>query len=269
VLSLYQSPYLEQALARTDIGEVWGIGRQYETFLRTQGIETALDFTRCKDAWIKEHMTVQGLRLAYELRGISCMSLEDIRPKKQTITHARSFSSPVTDAGMMRESVAFYAARCAEKLRAEGAMARSVTVFVRTSPFAVEPCYSNARTLRIAVATDYTGDLIQCAWHCLDAIWIPGLKYQKAGVMLSDFSPRATRQLSLFDEQVRARNYQVVATMDVLNQRYGRGALGTAAEGFRQAWKAHATMKSGHYTTQWEDIIQVGKDTAKPGRNRP
>ncbi len=266
VLSLYQSPYVEQALARTDIGEVWGIGRQYETFLRMQGIKTALEFTRCKDAWIKEHMTVQGLRLAYELRGISCMSLEDIRPKKQTITHARSFGKALTDGGKMRESVAFYAARCAEKLRAEGMMARSVTVFVRTSPFAVEPCYSNARTLHLSVATDYTGDLIRHAWSCLERIYLPGLKYQKAGVMLSEFTPRASRQLSLFDEHIRERNYQMTRAMDRINQRYGRGVVGTAAEGIQQSWKAQATMKSAHYTTQWEDILKVGKETAKPGR---
>ena len=110
-------PDRDSVLARVLVEEVWGIGPNYARLLTQHGITTALGLRDADDHWIQKQMGVVGLRTVHELRGISCLPLEQCPPPKQGITCSRSFGRPVTTLAEMREAVAAYTARAAEKLR--------------------------------------------------------------------------------------------------------------------------------------------------------
>jgi DNA polymerase V len=82
---------IHEVLERFDIGEVWGIGRQYANLLKSLNIKTAWEFTQMDDGWVKNKMTIVGLRVKKELEGISCLEMELIPSAKKVICTSRSF----------------------------------------------------------------------------------------------------------------------------------------------------------------------------------
>jgi DNA polymerase V len=156
VLSLVRSTYKDLALARLPVDEVWGVGPRYTEMLRRRGIETALDLRDAPDDWVRERMTVVGLRTVTELRGIPCIPLEITPPNKKLITVSRSFGAATASLDELRAAIAFYTARAAEKLRRQKLAAGAVTVFIETDRFKPGPQYSNSVTLNVAPKSDNT-----------------------------------------------------------------------------------------------------------------
>lgn len=80
-------------------------------------------------------MGIVELRLVMELRGLSCLELEQCPPPKKGITCARSFGKAVTRLSEMEEAVSKYVTRAAEKLRSEQLLVTTLTVFMHTNQF--------------------------------------------------------------------------------------------------------------------------------------
>ena len=74
VLNLVGSPYIDQALDRVPIGDVWGVGWAYEAFFKANGITTALGFKKAPQPFIRQKMGVVGVRILKELNGLSLPS---------------------------------------------------------------------------------------------------------------------------------------------------------------------------------------------------
>src|SRR5262245_35865840 len=117
---------------------------------RRQGIETALDLRDAPDDWVRDKLTVVGLRTVMELRGTPCIPLEITQPNKKLITVSRSFGSATSSLDELRAAIAFYVARAAEKLRRQRLAACTITIFIETDRFKLVPQYSNAQTLNVA-----------------------------------------------------------------------------------------------------------------------
>ena len=244
-------------LAGTAVADVWGVGPASARLLTRYGITTALALRDADERWIGRQMGVVGRRLVVELRGIACLALEDCPPPKQGITVSRSFGRPVTSLADMREAVAFYTGRAAEKLRAERLAVNVVTVFLMTNPFKDEPQYSNAATVTLPVATDSTAVLLRYALPGVERIFREGYRYKKAGVMLTALVPANQVQGNLFDRQDRERSSRLMRALDRLNDHMGAGTLRYAAEGFTKRWRARFERRSPAYTTNWRDLPVV------------
>ena len=183
---------VDTLLSRVAIADVWGIGRKYATFLQNHGIMTAKDLKYADEQWIRKYLTVTGHRIVLELRGISCMPLEIVRPTKKGIMCAKTFGQEIQEYTELVEAIACYVARVAEKLRSQDSQTAFLTVFVRTNYFNKSiPHYENSYSIRLPFATAFTPDLIESALKGLKAIFQDGLKYKKAGVMLSKITPLA------------------------------------------------------------------------------
>ena len=99
---------------------------------------------------------------------------------------SRSFGTPVENIAELREAVASYIARAAEKLRQQGSASAAVYVFVQTNRFKTdEPQYSCGVTVPMVDPTDDTMLLTRAAFQGLAAIYRQGFRYKKAGVMLT------------------------------------------------------------------------------------
>ena len=160
-------------LDRIEVKEVWGIGPRYTAFLRRHGIRTVHQLTQARDAWVRRHLTIVGLRIVWELRGTPCIPLEEIPPSKKAIARSRAFGKPVRALPEIREAVATYIASAARALRKQGSVAGCLHVSVETSRFK-GPRYGDAATLRLPFSTASTSDLIHFAHQGLRRIFKEG-----------------------------------------------------------------------------------------------
>jgi len=249
----------EEILGLVDVGEVWGVGRRYSRMLKGRGVITARDLRNLRDDWVRKKMTVQGLHTVLELRGVSCIELEESPQPKKTVLCSRSFGRPVSDAAEMREAVSAYASRAAEKMRGQNSQSANIMVFVMTNPHKPEPQYSNSYCLRLPVLTASTPDIIKNALRCLEKIYRPGYNYKKAGVMLMGLEPENRKQLSLFEPEAgeTERKRSMMGALDRINSKWGRGMIGYAAAGLGRPWKMRQLRKSPRYTTDWRELPRV------------
>ncbi|MDI3467613.1 MAG: Error-prone, lesion bypass DNA polymerase V (UmuC) [Nitrospira sp.] len=257
VLDLLACPDRDALLNRIAVQDIWGIGPNHARFLQQHGILTALQLRQANDQFIRKHMGVVGLRLVMELRGVSCLVLDQCPAPKQGITCSRAFGKSVSTLTEMEEAVSSYAARAAEKLRVEKQAVTTMTVFLKTNEFKDTPQYSNALTLKLPVATDTTHELIQAALQGIRRIYRRGYLYKKAGVMFTGLVPVSLVQTDLFDSQDRARSKRLMAALDSINERYGAGTLQYASSGLTKAWKTQFHRRSLAYTTNWDELPEV------------
>lgn len=239
-----------------DVGEVWGVGPRISKRLRAMDIDTVLDLRNASPKEMRTHFGVVLERTCNELRGISCLDLEDVAPPKQQIMSSRSFGAPVETIGELREAVASYMERAAEKLRQQKSVSAAVHLFIQTNRFKEdEPQYSSGVTVPLVDATDDTLALTAAAFEGLTAIYRPGFRYKKAGVMLTLLSEKEVRQATLFDDPVASeKSSRLMAAMDAINQEFGRRTVRSGVSGVEQRWAMRAENRSPRYTTRWDEL---------------
>lgn len=245
----------EKLLSLQPVEEIWGVGRRIGKMLNTYGVKTALQLARMNPAFVRKNFTVVLERTVRELNGEACISLEEAPPAKQQIVCSRSFGERINTYESLRQAICQYAERAAEKLRGEKQFCRHISVFIKTSPFAVnETYYGNIASEKLFLPTQDTRDIISAALKALDRIWLDGHRYAKAGVMLNDFTPSGVSQLNLFDEvQHRKHSDALMKVLDGINHS-GKGKVWFAGRGISPEWQMKREMLSPAYTTRWEDI---------------
>ena len=249
---------IETALSIFPVGDVWGIGRQLARFLEGHGITTADQFRRMPDAWIRKHMHVVGLRIAWELRGIKCHELEFEPPPKKSICVSRSFSQRLTRIEQIREAMLTHTARAGEKLRYNGLLAQRMMVFMHTSPHTPnEPFYYAKMPFKLPFATNDTMELSHYAVMALDQMFQPGHRYMKCGVEMMDIVPVGAENLDLFSASRNPRNAALMQTLDKLNQRMGRNTVKFGGSGIARDWNTKRDLRSPRYTTDRGELFIV------------
>lgn len=251
---------LSTLFERIPINEVWGVGRQLTAKLEAMGVQTVRQLRDTDARMIRERFSVVLERTVQELRGTSCMELEEVVPDRQQIISSRSFGALIYDLEDLEEAVASYTARAAEKLRQQDSLAGVVQVMIRTNVFKPEaPQYQKAVTVPLPEATADIRILTRWTLRVLRRIYRAGYAYHKAGIALLDIRPRANQQLGLFvpDDHAQPRNERLMGTLDAINERYGRGVLRLAAEGIEKPWQMRRGNLSPRYTTEWKELARV------------
>jgi DNA polymerase V len=250
-------------LSQVAVEDLWGISSRWGERLRQLGIANAQQLQAADPARLRQGFGVVMERLAWELRGVSCLPLESIAAPRRQILTSRSFGIRLTELDDLRAAVTRFASRAAVKLRAQNLAASALNVFVQTSPFATEqPYYANAVTLRFAQPTQATGQLIGAAQRGLERIYRAGHAYQRAGVMLLDLSPERIAQADLFataqeEAAARERSQRLMTALDNLNRRFGRQTVYYAGEALSNRWQMKQQWQSPAYTTHWQDLPVV------------
>ena len=236
------------------IQDVWGIGRKLTQQLEALGVKTALDLADQNVQSVRRRFNVVVARTVSELQGVSCLKLDEISSPKKEIVSSRSFSKRITTLEDMRQAVSQYTERACAKLRREQQFARSIGVFIHTSPFASKPGYSNFLRANAPFHTNDTLAFCELSGRIIEQIWKDWFEYNRAGVMLSDFSATLKRQRTLFD-QPEKDNHQLMAAIDRINNTVG--SIHIAASGINQAWAMKREKLSPAYTTRWSDLPVV------------
>lgn len=245
----------QSLLKATPAGEVWGVGPRLTAKLAGLGIHSVADLQAADPSWLGRRFSVVLERTVEELRGVSCLEIEDVAPPKKQIMTSRSFGWPVTELSELREAMTAYTSRAAEKLRAEGQLAGEVHVFIRTNPFRPDaPQYSAGLRLHLPEPADDTLRLVKVTRFLLGRLYRPGFAYQKAGVLLSELQPATLRQGQLFDPTDTRRRDRLMRLMDQLNREMGRDTLFLAGSGIDRSWRMRQGNRSPRYTTHWGEI---------------
>ncbi len=263
-LTALSEPDLVTTLAKVPVGDVWGIGRKLSAQLQQGGIETAADLRRANPKRIRERFSVVVERTVSELQGVACVAWETEPPAKQQIIASRSFGQSLSALSELRAPIQFHANRAAEKLRQQGSAAGRIGVWIQTNIFREQDAqYTPNRSVAFPAATDDTAAITAWAMAVLEAIWRPGYRYVKAGVMLDDLRPRGMTQGTLFDSLPPEQDHRretLMKLLDTTNKRWGRGSIGIGAAGVKDqgGWGMERGLLSPRYTTNWDELRTVG-----------
>ena len=258
VCDMRSSQVRAELLPTVPVDEVWGIGSASAAKLTKIGVRTAADLAALDPDNARALMTVTGGRTVYELRGISCLPLELMEPTRKGIAVTRSFGAPVTSWEPMRQAIASYAARAAEKMRRYKVAAENIFVFMHTNTFNNDPFYSNGASARFAETTNDTGEVVALSVRLGERLWRDGFRYSKCGVMITELLPETVQQPALWGELDRERRERVWRTMDKLNATLGRDTVRILATGPKDAaWKLRAEFRSPRWTTRWDELPHV------------
>ena len=227
---------IDPLLEKVDINDVWGVGRQLTKFYHKNGIYNAKQLKNKSNTWIKKSSNVLGSRTAMELRGISCIDLEKTKSKRKSCVVSRSFGQRVEKYQELKEAVASYCLNASEKIRSESLITKSITVFIRTSPFQSRfGYYSNSKTIDFPIATSDSIEIVKTALTALESIFKNGYRYQKAGVLLSGLSEDAKNK-NLFSTEKDEKIKCLMKSIDNTNYRYGRSSISLASAGVQKRW---------------------------------
>ena len=248
-----------EILRNFEVGDVWGIGSQKTSLLHRNGIRTAWDLACAEDGWVKKHLTIVGLRTVWELRGISCLPLEEAVAPKKSIVSSRSFGREVLVEEELAEALSNYVATAAEKLRNQESAASFLEVFLNTSRFKEGSYYANSIHISLPQPTDYTPHLIQFSKSGLSKIFKAGFAYKKIGVMFGGLvSNRALQQNLFFKPTLSdAKQRIIMHLIDQANAKYGKEAIKYAAQGVAKSWAMKRDQCTAHFTTSWHELLNV------------
>lgn len=207
-------------------------------------------------AWLRAKFGVVMERTGNELRGLSCLALEEISAPRKQIISSRSFGQLIHTLPELSESVASHASSAAEKLRRQDSICGAIQVFVQTNPFREQdPQYSNSITIPLPNESSDTRLLVRAALFGLQRIYRRGYAYKKAGVMLSGVAAATVRQASLLPQHGSGeKSERLMQALDKLNQLYGRNTVSVFSAGNRKSWAMRRGNMSPCYTTNWRDV---------------
>lgn len=249
---------INEVLEGTGVGDIWGVGAQYTRLLVGNGIRTAMDLVQTNEDWIRRHMHVVGQRTLNELKGIPCIGLEEVVPRKKNICVARGFGTLLTKRTEVEEALANYAGLVAKKLRRENLCSREIHVFLQTNVHRRgDEQYFQSINCRLPVASSSSFELIQTASEALALIFKEGYNYNKCGCIALDLVPDSQVQHGLYDTLDREKDKQVMAAVDKVNSRFGGDLVRFARQGYGKRWKLRQAKLSPCFTTRITDILTV------------
>ncbi|MDC0215629.1 Y-family DNA polymerase [Candidatus Pelagibacter sp.] len=244
VTNLTDVKNIDLLLEKIDISDVWGVGKQLTKFYHQNGIYNAKQLKNMSNTWIKKNSNVLSSRTALELRGISCIPLETKNLKRKSCIVSRSFGTRIEKFQELQEAVASYCLNASEKIRSELLIAKSITVFVRTSPFQNKGIYySKSKTIDFPIATSNSIEIVKTALVALNKIFINGYRYQKAGIILTGLI-NSDGNKNLFSSEKDEKIKTLMRSIDNTNYKYGRSTLRLASAGIKKKWNIRKDYSS-------------------------
>jgi DNA polymerase V len=262
VLVLDTRKKIEQALHKTKVEDVWGVGYQYALKLNRFNVFTAYDLSIKNEEWARTNLGgIVGVRLIRELKGFEGMVMEDQLEEKKMIMTTRMFGEAVKDITAVKEAVATYASRAAEKLRRQNGAAKMISVFMVKKQESHNASFHRGVTVSsyftLPVATSLTHELIKPAIAIVERLFEEGTTYKKAGVMLSHIVKDNSIQGNLFVSDNKNKERLLMDAIDNINFSQRNDILKFASSGMDRDWKMRQEYRSPKYTSRWEELCKV------------
>lgn len=250
------------ALKKTRIGSIWGVGRAYAEKLVNVGITSAWELSNMREEWAHTNMGgVVGVRLIRELNGIPSIEMVAPLENKKMIATTRMFGTPVSELNDIKEAIATYTSRAAEKLRRQHSAAKAISVFIVPQEKAENVHFSHGPVISahtiLPSATSLTQELIKPALELAEQVYRKGKLYKKAGVMLSGLVPDDSIQGNMFFSETKNGSRKLMDMVDNVNFSMRDDVLKFASSGTSRDWKMRQELRSKRCTTRWGELLDV------------
>ena len=256
---MYLDPkYSDEYLKKFEIQDIWGVGRQLTKFFIKNNILTAFDLKNVSNTWIKKSTNVLSAKTVMELRGIPCIDLLPHSEKRKSCCVSRSFGRKVSNLEELKEAITAHSLNATEKIRTDEQITRSITVFIRTSPFNKDKrYYSNSHTVELPIDTNNSLEIVKYALEALDKIYKPGYLYQKAGIILSKLKDADKFERNLLTPIIEKDLKKLMNAIDLTNTKYGRYSISLAQAGINKSWKMRRQHSSKIDTASFYDLPTI------------
>lgn len=250
----------EQALRKTRLEEVWGIGRRQAPKLRGRSLAKAYDLTRLSDAQARSYFgSVQGTRLCAELQGMSCWPLELIGKDQKMISATRTFGEDSGEIHVIEAALASFVARATTRLRRQNLTASKLSIFLTSNRH--KPGYKSwYKEFRLLEPTMDTGLLTALANQLFLQIHSHGAQYHRGGITLGQLQSAKDFQSDLLGHVSREtfdHSRSRMGVLDAVRAKHGHKGLHYASEDLALTWEPRRSLRSPRYTTSWAELKKV------------
>lgn len=217
-----------------------------------------MDLANADPRLLRQKFSVVVKKTARELSGIACLELDEVEPPKQEICCSRMFGKRLTELLPIKQAVATYVGRAAEKLRAQGSVCKRMRVSIRTGMFNPEEAHhAQGALVELPYPTCDTLLMTRLATDTVSKIFRPGFRYSKAEVLLMDLRQPGEFSEDLFALKQPVASGRLMRVMDDINDRWGRGTMRTASVPLTPDWGMKRGMMSQSYTTRIDQLWTV------------
>jgi DNA polymerase V len=249
---------VDTVLQTIALQDVWGIGRRLAPKLRICGLVTAYDLAHLTqtDPSLKL-LNATTKELIRELCGWSEGAQSCAVPRK-TMTHTRSFGSAVTDRQDVRAALGSFVDALGAKLRRQGLVAAHISVFMRYREYGTEQKMGALHSERTIPPTADIFALESAVESMIDELFVPGLHYKKAGVLVSGLRSADQYQLSFdnttFDHE---KSDALMRSIDTISSDYSTALRPAVTLLGSQAWRGKRSSVSPYDHASWQTIPKV------------
>ncbi|MCK0179493.1 Y-family DNA polymerase [Flavobacteriaceae bacterium S0862] len=245
-----------KALKWIKLKDVWGIGRKLEKRLAVKNCKTAFDFVQLSDEWVRKNFSITEWKLKKDLEGIPTLKLDEIKTKRAIAT-TRSFEYTFSDIDNIKERISTFATSCAEKLRKQESSCHMIIVLLSSDRHKKElEQHRASRVVKLSYPTDSTLTICKYAVEAVTSIFKKGIKYKRAGVIVTGLVPTNNHQLHLFEHE-NPKHKPLMTAIDGINKKYRDYKVKLGNQDLERTWKMRQERLSPRYTTNINEIIKV------------
>ena len=251
---------LDELMRSLPVKKVWGVGNKLAEHLKAHGVENVLRLKNANPKRIRDRFGVVLERTVKELNGESWLEFDEDQPAAKQVMSSRSFGIRIDNLPVLAEAITFHASNAAQRMRSKKLFTQTVYIFIQNSPYDQADYCDPALQIKLPAPTNCSIKITNAALWILKKIYVPGVYYLKAGVMLMDLVPEGGQQLDLFSYSAEStKESRLMATLDEVNDKYGRGTLKLASEGINKSWAMRRDFKSPNYIGDWNELPIIGQ----------
>ncbi len=203
------------------LDKIWGIGANTSAYCQKLGINTALEFARKPEGFIKRHFSKPFYEIWHELNGKSIYPVNP-KPKEnyKSISKAKTFK-PTSERDNIYAHLLENLEKACFKARRYELQTKKVVIFLKTQDYKERVC-----EIKLSGHTAYPEDIFPFIKEAFEAIYEDGIFYRQTGAILLDLTSMKMSQRSLFDDLIKAEKIErLYNTVDSLNIKFGRNIL--------------------------------------------
>ena len=247
-----------KTLEQMETRDIWGIGGKISKKLSRLGIDNAKQLRDADPFWIKKQFSVVLMRTVLELRGESCLKLEEPEESRKSLMCGRSFGKPLKELEDIRPALTHFVQNAVSRLWKYKQATSAITVYLSTNSFRKN---ITQRNVSASVELEVTNNLMQlnaAAQRALEQIFESGFEYHKVGVLLHDFISVKNIPATLFETESSIQaSQELMGAVKKINQKFGRYTVASASVSGSSDWKARSKSRSPAFTTCWNELPLV------------
>lgn len=212
---------LKEVLLKTDLNDVWGVGKNTGAFMAKYGLHNAYEFSQQSDDWLRNKLGIRGVQMKAELNGESIFKLNSNQVLPKSIQNTRSFANFTNDKEFIKNSLIYHINNSCFRLRELGLKAGCIKVVLKTKDFR----YFVEKKL-LLTPTNWDSDVIQVSTELFDKLYSANEIYRSSGIVLENLINAQDVQMSLFSDVDELNKKKALSnSIDKLTKRFKKNIV--------------------------------------------